>query len=81
MIKSQNYRAAEIDPIPHICPVWYTTTLFWPVKSTPKSMSIPDVIAKIGQNGPKIRVLFAKNYTSLKKVQHRQLCGCDYYEV
>ena len=38
VIKSQNYRAAEIDPIPHICPVWYTTTLFRPVKSTPKSM-------------------------------------------
>ena len=39
--------------IPHICQFWYTTTLSSPVESTPKSTQIPDVIAKIGQNGPK----------------------------
>ena len=39
--------------IPHICPFWYTAILFRPVKSTPKTTWILNVIAKIGQNGPK----------------------------
>ena len=29
---------AQYIPIPHICQFWYTTTLFRPVQSTPKSV-------------------------------------------
>ena len=38
--------------IPHFCAFCYTATLFRPVKSALKITYIPDVLAKIGQNGP-----------------------------
>ena len=56
----------EQQCITDICQLWYTTALFGPVKITPK-------LAKMDQNGPKFRVLFAKKHTGLKKVHHRRL--------
>ena len=43
-----------------ICPFWYTTGLFRFVKNTPKSVCIREKIA----NWPKLRVFYAKKYTS-----------------
>ena len=54
---------------PDIWQLWYTTALFRPVKSTPKSALIHDEIAKTGHNMPKF--LFDKKYT--------RAC-CDWYE-
>ena len=59
--------------IPHICPFWYSATWFRPVNSTPKSAQIRNKIALIGQNGSTCCVLYAKKYTSSKKVHHHQL--------
>ena len=46
-------------------------------KSTPQSAYIRDKIAKTGQNRQKCHVLYPKKYTSMKKVHHRWLRGCD----
>ena len=36
---------------------------------------------KIAENGPKFRVLYAKNYNGSKKVHHRRFCGGDLYQL
>ena len=67
--------------IPDICQFWYTTALYMPVKSTPKSAYVRNKIAKTGCNRQKCRVLYAEKCTSLKKVYHCRLCGCDKYQL
>ena len=67
-----------------ICQFWYTATLFQPVKSTPKAHKFATTqpkLVKMSQNRPKFCVLYAKTYTSLEKVYHRRLCGCDKYQL
>ena len=63
--------------IPHFCPFCYTATLFRPVKSAPKITYIPDVLAKIGQNGTKFRVLYVKNTPAQRKYTTD---GCDGFD-
>ena len=66
---------------PHICPFWYSATWFRPVNSTPKSAQIRNKIALIGQNGSTCCVLYAKKYTSSKKITPRPVVINMSYEL
>ena len=57
------YQYCHAQCIPDIFQFWYTATRFEPVKRA----QICDKIAKMGQNRPKVRILFAKKGTGLKK--------------
>ena len=60
-----------LEDKPDICQFWYITSLFRLVKNTSK-------LRKIAK---KIRIFYAKKYTSSKKVHHRRLCGCYQYDL
>ena len=51
---AQIAKATPFLPTPNICQFWYSTPIFRPLKSTPKSASIHN---KKSQNGPKFSFL------------------------
>ena len=56
----------QVERSSYICQLFYTTTLLRPRDK------IANIGKKKGQNGPNLRIHYAKKYTGLKRVHHRR---------